>query len=101
MNFDKVFVLVASLLLIGTSVARTLKNAHDKTINGKLGIAMSLSVSIIAGIMLGLLISIYTDDPKWQMLATSIGAWSGEKSLDFITNYIHEKFNIKPKDDEN
>ena len=100
MNLDKFFLLIASILLIMTAIARTLKNTYDKKVTGKLGVAMSLSVNIVGGIMLGLLVSIYTDDTKWQMLGTSIGAWSGEKSLDLITDLISEKLNLnKYKDD--
>ena len=95
MKLDKFFLIIASVLLICTAIARTLKNAYEKKITGKLGVAMSLSVNIIGGVMLGLLVSIYTDEPKWQMLATSIGAWSGEKSLDLITDTLHERFNLK------
>lgn len=99
MKLDNLFIFIASVLLVATATARTLKNAYEKKVTGKLGIAMSLSVNIIGGVMLGLLVSIYTDEPRWQMLAASVGAWSGEKSLDFITDIIQEKLNIKDKND--
>lgn len=98
MNLDKLFLLIASALIITTAVARTLKNAYEKKVTGKLGIVMSLVVNIVGGVMLGLLVSIYTDEPKWQMLGSSVGAWGGEKSLDFITDQLQDKFNIKTKD---
>ncbi|MFD2824785.1 hypothetical protein ACFS5M_13970 [Lacinutrix iliipiscaria] len=100
MNIDKIFLLITSFLLVLTAFARTLKNTYEKKVSGKLGIAMSLLVNIVGGIMLGLLASIYTEDYKWQILATSIGAWSGERSLDLITDLLQEKFNIKKNDNE-
>ena len=101
MYLDKFYLLIVGILLVATAFARTVKNVYEKKLTGRLGWLMSLSVNIIGGIMLGLLVSIYTDEPKWQMLATSIGAWSGEKSLDLITDLIHEKFNLKNSNDGN
>lgn len=95
MYLEKFYLLILGALLVLTAFARTLKNVYEKKLTGRLGWLMSLSVNIIGGIMLGLLVSIYTDEPKWQMLGASVGAWSGEKSLDLITDLIHDKFNLK------
>lgn len=94
-NFDKFFLVLAGGLLLLTALARTLKNAYDKKVTGRLGILASLLVSVVGGSILWLLISIYTEEPKWQMIAASMGAWSGEKSLDLVSELIEKKFNIK------
>jgi len=97
---DKIFLIIAGSILIGTAIARTLKNTYDKTIRGRLGIFSTFFVSLVGGILLGLLVSIYTDEQKWQWIAASIGSWGGERTLEIITDFIHDKFLNTKKDEK-
>lgn len=86
--------IIALIILIITAIGKALDEMKKKNVHTKLGIATSLLLSIIGGIISGMLSQVYIETLQIQWVCVSVGAWLGGKMLDKVADAFDKKLSL-------